>query len=300
MTRDTPGERWYQRLLRLYPRDFRDEFGGEMARLYRDRGREERWWSLWSSLVVDLLRTAPSEHLSMLRQDLRHASRGLRRTPIITATVVLTLGLGVGASTAVFSVVHAVLLRPLPYPEPDRLVEFFEENLKAGSRTRASALNYLSWAERSQRLEAIGAFRNGGLTLTDAGDPEVLNANFVTASVFNVLGVRPIMGRTLQPEDEQRAAARVVVLGGTLWRSHFGADPHIVGRSITLDGERYQVVGVMPRAFREVGRAQAAGAGEHADHPAPGHRSDRGEPRQPYASQRRPFAAWRDPRTGSR
>jgi putative ABC transport system permease protein len=262
MTRHTPGERWYQRLLRLYPRDFRDEFGGEMTQLYRDRGREERWWSLWYSLVVDLLRTAPSEHLSMLWQDLRHAGRGLRRTPIITATVVLTLGLGVGASTAIFSVVHAVLLRPLPYPEPDRLVEVFEENLKAGSLTRASALNYLSWAERSRRVEAIGAFRNGGLTLTDAGDPEQLNASFVTASFFNVLGVRPIMGRTLQPEDEQRAAARVVVLGGSLWRSRFGGDPHIVGRSITLDGERYQVVGVMPRAFREVGRAQAAGAAD--------------------------------------
>ena len=261
MIRHTPGERWYRRLLRLYPRDFRDEFGGEMARLYRDRGREERWWSLWYSLILDLLRTAPSEHLSILGQDIRHAIRGLRRTPIVTATVVLTLGLGVGASTAVFSVVHAVLLRPFPYPEPDRLVELFEENLKAGSLTRASALNYLSWAERSRRLAAIGAFQNAGLTLTDAGDPALLNASVVTASFFDVLGLRPIVGRTLQPGDDQRAA-RVVVLGESLWRSRFGGDPHIVGRSITLDGERYQVVGVMPRAFREVGRALAAGAAE--------------------------------------
>ena len=112
MTRHTRGERWYQRLLRLYPRDFRDEFGGEMTQLYRDRGREEPWWSLWRSLIVDLARTAPPEHLSMLKQDLRHAWRGLRRSPIVTATVVLTLGLGVGASTAVFSVVHALLLPP--------------------------------------------------------------------------------------------------------------------------------------------------------------------------------------------
>ena len=197
-----------------------------------------------------------------MQQDLRDAARSLRRSPVVTATVVLTLALGIGASTAVFSVVHAVLLRALPYPEPHRLVEVFEENLKAGSLTRASALNYLSWAERCRRLEAIGAFRNGGLTLTDAGDPELLNANFVTASLFNVLGVRPIMGRTLQPEDEQPGAARVVVLGGSLWRSRFGSDPQIVGRSITLDGERYQIVGVMPRTFREVGRAQAAGAAD--------------------------------------
>jgi putative ABC transport system permease protein len=262
MTRNTPGERWYQRLLRLYPRDFRDEFGGEMTRLYRDRGREEPRWSLWCSLVADLVRTAPSEHLSMLRYDLRHAFRGLRRTPVITATAVLTLALGVGASTAVFSVVHAVLLRPLPYPEPDRLVEVFEDNLKVGSLSRASALNYRSWTERARHFEAIGAFRSDGLTMTDAGDPELLNGNFVTASLFNVLRVPPLMGRTLQPEDEQRAGARVVVLGESLWRSRFGSDHDIVGRSITLDGERYQVVGVMPRSFREVGRAQAAGAAE--------------------------------------
>ena len=262
MTGPTPGERWYRRLLRLYPREFREEFGGEMARLYRDRGRDEPWWRLWCSLVVDLVRTAPSEHLSMLAHDLRHAWRGLRRTPVITATVVLTLGLGVGASTAVFSVVHAVLLQPLPYPEPDQLVELFEENHKAGSLTRASALNYQSWAERSRSFEAIGAFGSTGLTLTDGGDPELLGGSVVTASLFNVLGVRPIVGRTLQPEDEQEAAARVVVLGESLWRSRFGGDPHIVGRSMTLDGEPYQVVGVMPRAFREVGRAQAAGAAD--------------------------------------
>lgn len=209
MTRNTPGERWYRRLLHLYPRDFRDEFGGEMTRLYRDRGREEPWWSLWSSLLLDLVRTAPSEHLSMLRQDLRHAWRGLRRTPIITATAVLTLALGVGASTAIFSVVHTVLLRPLPYPEADRLVELFEDNPTAGfPLMRASALNYLSWAERSGSFEAIGAFRSEGRTLTDDRDPELLNGSLVAASFFRVLRVQPIVGRTLRPDDEQRGSSR--------------------------------------------------------------------------------------------
>jgi hypothetical protein len=175
MTRNTPGERWYQRLLRLYPRDFRDEFGKEMTQLYRDRIREESRWSLWCSLVVDLVRTAPLEHLSMLRHDLRHAWRGLRRTPVITATAVLTLALGVGATTAVFSVVHAILLRPLPYPEPDRLVELFEQNLEAGyPGFRVSALNYLSWAERSEHLEAtrgsvIGLTLRDGMTWVASG-----------------------------------------------------------------------------------------------------------------------------------
>jgi predicted permease len=260
MTRHGRGERWYRCLLRLYPKDFRDEFGGEMTRLFRDRGREERSWSLWSSLLLDLIRTAPSEHLAMLRQDLRHAWRGLRRTPIITATAILTLALGVGASTAVFSVVHAVLLRPLPYPEADRLVELFESNLKEGvTAMRASALNYLSWAERSKSFDAIAAFNGTAATLTDNGDPELLGGSFVAPSLFRVLRVAPILGRTLQPEDEQQAAARVVVLSEALWRSRFGGDPRIVGRSITLDGQRHQVVGIIPRSFREVGRAQASG-----------------------------------------
>ena len=257
MRRNERGERWYRRLLHLYPKDFREEFGGEMTRLYRDRGREEPWWSLWSSLLLDLVRTAPTEHFTMLRQDLRHAWRSLRRTPVITATAMLTLALGVGASTAVFSVVHAVLLRPLPYPEADRLVELFEEDRKVGASLRVSALNFLSWAERSKSFDAIAAFNSTGMTLTDAGDPEMLGGSFVTASLFDVLRVPPIAGRTLRPDDEQRAGARVVVLSEPLWRTRFGGDPGIVGRSITLDGQRYEVVGVMPRTFREVGRQQA-------------------------------------------
>jgi putative ABC transport system permease protein len=258
MTRSTPGERWYRRLLHFYPRDFRDEFAGEMARLYRDRGREEPWWYLWGTLLLDLMKTAPSEHLTILKQDLRYAWRSLRRTPVVTATAILTLALGVGASTAVFSVVHAVLLRPLPYPEASRLVELFESNPKAGFQSmRASALNYLSWVERSKSFEAIAAFGSTALTLTDDGDPELVGGSFVTASLFDVLGVPPIVGRTLGPEDEQRASSRTVVLSESLWRRRFSSDPHIVGRSITLDGQRYEVVGIMPRTFREVGRAQA-------------------------------------------
>src|SRR4029453_7881592 len=127
---------------------------------------------------------------------------------------------------------------------------------------RVSALNYLSWVERSQRFEAIAAFRNGTLTLTGDGDPELLNGGFVTASLFRVLRVPTSVGRPLQPDDERRGSARVVVLGESLWRSRFGGDRQIAGRPITLDGERYEIVGVMPRPFREVGRTQAAGTAD--------------------------------------
>ena len=256
MTRGTPGRRWYQRLLHLYPSDFRDEFGREMAQLYKDRAREERTWRLWGSLLLDTLRTAPTEHLDLLRQDLIHTRRSLLRTPVITATAILTLALAIGAGTAVFSMIHAVLLRPLPYSEPDQLVELFEENLQAGSLMRSSALNYLSWTERSQHVQALGAFRSDGFTLSGDGNPELLSGSVMTASVFGVLRLAPIAGRTLQPGDEQVGSPRVVVLSESLWRVRFGSDPAIVGQSLLLNGERHQIVGVMPRAFREVGRAQ--------------------------------------------
>jgi putative ABC transport system permease protein len=258
MTDNRSGVRWYRRLLRLYPQDFREEFGGEMTRLYVDRRGEEPWWSLWTTLVLDLLRTAPLEHFTMLRQDLRYSWRSLSRTPIIAATAILTLALGVGASTAVFSVVHAVLLRPLPYPEADRLVELFESNLNGS--TRASALNYLSWAEEAKSFDAIAAFNGAGMTLSDDGDPELLSGSFVTASLFNVLRVPALVGRGLQSDDEHAGSSRVVVLSEQLWRTRYGGDGSIVGRSITLDGQRYRVVGVMPGSFREVGRAQASGS----------------------------------------
>ena len=256
MTRDPPGRRWYQRLLRLYPSDFRDEFGREMTQLYKDRAREERTWRLWGSLLLDTLRTAPTEHLDLLRQDLTHTRRSLLRTPVITATAILTLALAIGAATSVFSVLHAVLLRPLPYSEPDQLIELFEENVQAGVLMRSSALNYLSWTERSQQVQALGAFRSDGFTLSGNGNPELLSGSVMTASIFRVLRLAPIAGRALQPEDEQVGSPRVVVLNETLWRVRFGGDPAIVGQSLVLNGEPSQIVGVVPRAFREVGRAQ--------------------------------------------
>jgi putative ABC transport system permease protein len=263
MTHQTIGARLYQLLLRFYPREFREEYGAEMACLYRDRARDEGALRLWFALIADLLHTAPSEQLNVLMQDTRQAFRLLLRTPIVTATATITVALGLAGSTAVFSVVYGVLLRPLPYPQPDRLVELFEDNRQANMpQFRVSTLNYLSWAERSRSTGALAAFRGIDFNLTDRGEPERLLGSTVTASMFTVLGVRPLVGRGLRADDERLGSHRIVLLGESLWRRRFGGDPGIVGQFISLSGERYEVVGVVPRTFREIGRSQMTSGGE--------------------------------------
>ena len=266
MPKRTIGERVYRQLLRLYPRDFSDDYADEMTRLYRDRVRGEGPTSVWLALVADLVRTAPREQISTLVQDARHAWRTWRRTPVLALAAILTLALGVGANTAVFSVVHGVLLRPLPYPDADRLVEVFEDNSRAGGGPffRVSLLNYLSWVERAQSFEALAAFNGRDFTLTEHGDPERIFGSAVTASLFKVLGIAPIVGRPLTRRDENPGAAPVALLAESLWVRRFGGDPAVVGRTVTLNGVRHQIIGVVPTSFREIGRTQigSAGAGQ--------------------------------------
>ncbi len=263
MARATLGERVYRRLLRLYPRDFSDDYADEMIGLYRDRVRSEGVTEVWLALVADLARTAPREQVSTLGQDLRHAWRMWRRTPVLALAAILTLAIGVGANTAVFSVVHGVLLRPLPYPDADRLVEVFEDNTRAGGGPffRVSLLNYLSWVERARSFAALAALSGRDLTVTEHGDPERVLGSAVTASLFRVLGVAPIAGRSLSEEDGLPGAAPVALLAESLWLRGFGGDRSVVGRSIVLNGTPHRVVGVVPSTFREVGRTQIGSAG---------------------------------------
>ncbi len=263
MAKGTIGERVYRQLLRLYPRDFSDDYADEMTDLYRDRVRGEGASSVWVALVADLLRTAPREQAATLVQDVRYGWRTWRRTPILALAAILTLALGVGANTAVFSVVHGVLLRPLPYPDADHLVEVFEDNTRAGGGPffRVSLLNYLSWVDRARSFDALAAFNGRDFIVTGHGDPERIAGSAVTASLFRVLGVAPLAGRPLSEEDEQPGAPPVAVLAESLWVRGFGRDPSVVGRSIALNGTPHRVVGVVPTAFREVGRTQIGSAG---------------------------------------
>ncbi|HTV60077.1 MAG TPA: ABC transporter permease [Verrucomicrobiae bacterium] len=191
--------------------------------------------------------------LEQFWQDVRYALRTLRKSPGFTAVAAITLALAIGANTAIFSVVYAVLLRPLPFANPDRLVLVFDSNQR--EQDPFDGLSYADFEECREQNRAftdVAANQEHQLTLTGVGEPTVLTTNVVTPELFSVLGVKPLAGRTFLPEDGKRGAAPVVIVSENLWRSRFGADPNLVGRSISLDKRPFTVVGIMPASFRSL------------------------------------------------
>ncbi len=188
--------------------------------------------------------------MDTLLADLRYALRTLRRSPGFTAVAVLTLALGIGANTAIFSVVNAVLLRPLPFHDPDRLVLLWERSPQLEFMAVAYP-DFVDWREQSRAFEDVAVFnRFRTLNLTGVAEPERLATAVVTASLFPVLGAQAVVGRTFLPDEDHPGAPRTVVLSYGLWQRRFGSDPSLVGRALTLDGQSYTVVGVMPRGFQ--------------------------------------------------
>ena len=191
-----------------------------------------------------------------LRQDLRYATRTLTRERTFAAAAVLMLALGIGANSAMFALVDAILLRPLPFPAPDRLVMLWEQT-PASPRTRVSPINLLDWKARSRTFEGMAAYvpNIAGMVLaSEDGNAETVSRQWVSSAVFDVLGVRPVAGRTFLPSDDTERAS-VVVLTESFWRSRFNADPTVVGRSLRLDGDPWTVVGIVPDAAQVIGRA---------------------------------------------
>ena len=186
-----------------------------------------------------------------LIQDLRYALRMLRRSPGFTLVAVLTLALGIGANTAVFSVVSGVLLRPLPYPEPDRLVWMWPASLRTG-RAFGGAISppdFVDYRARSTAFEHLAAFIPMDSTLAGNGEPDRVSSAAVSAGFFETLGVKPALGRTILPDDEPVKSPQVVVLSQGLWQARFGGDPQVIGRTTSIDGQKMTVVGVMPAGF---------------------------------------------------
>jgi putative ABC transport system permease protein len=189
--------------------------------------------------------------MDTLLHDLRYAARMLWRTPGVSLIAVLTLALGIGANTAIFSVVNAVLLRPLPYAHPDRLVLMWEYTTRLPDLDRmfVSYPDYLDWRDQNQSFEHLAVFRDGGANLTGGDGPERIQVGEASASIFPILGVPPLVGRGFLPEEDRPGAGLTAVISYGLWQRRFGGDEGLVGQAITLDGEAYTVVGVMPQGF---------------------------------------------------
>ena len=186
----------------------------------------------------------------MLLNDLRYTVRMLRKSPLFTLAVVGTVALAIGANTAIFSVVNAVMLRPLPYQKPDRLVWIAEKNDKLNLPTfAASVLNYLSWKEQSRTFEPMGAFGFATFNLTGLGDPEQLTGGTVTPSLFPLLGIKPLLGRAFAADEDRPGSAKVAMIGEGLWKRRFGGDPSVVGRHLTLNSIDHTVIGIAPASL---------------------------------------------------
>ena len=253
-------ERIYRQLLRLYPGEFRDEYGQEMTLLFRARATDGLL-RLWLQVLGDLLWHAPREHWSTMTQDVRHAVRHMRSNPGFAAAVTVTLAVGIGGTTAVFSVFQAVLLAPLPYEEAGQLVRLYQhEPDKSATRTYLAGAHFSFLREQATSFEAVAALANYRETAADLvidGRPQRIRGLRVTSDYFQTLRAGLSFGTGFERGDEMEVrrgssiGSRRVVLSSTLWRSSFGQDPSVVGSTIRLNGEPYEIVGVAPDGFED-------------------------------------------------
>jgi putative ABC transport system permease protein len=185
-------------------------------------------------------------------QDLRYGVRMLVKRPGFAVVAIITLALGIGANTAIFSVVNSVLFRPLPYRNPDRLVMVWEDHRSRGGPEKewTSPTGFTDWRDQNGVFENVAAFQGWGTTLTGGDEPLQMQGASVSHDMFSMLGVAPSLGRSFHPEEDRLGAEKVVVLSHGLWKRRFGSDPAIVGNTIPLSGENYTVIGVMPEKFK--------------------------------------------------
>ena len=272
-----PGEHLYRLLVRLLPREFRERYEEQLVEVYRHRRRRlapglREWLALWRHLLGDLLRSATRERwrtgigagpgpgsrsrrgrwralLDSVRWDVRRAAATVVRTPAVTLVVVLTIGIGVGASTLILSLMEATFLRPSPYREPERLV--WIETFSEQDRTSRSSnlLDFRDWRAETRSFEDMAALWDTTLTVAAGELPERTPAAFVTAAYFDVAGVEPRLGRSFTVDEETYGRHRVVILSHGLWQEAFSGDPSVLGRTLRVEGVELTVVGVMPRGF---------------------------------------------------
>jgi putative ABC transport system permease protein len=249
----------YRLLLFCYPSGFRDEFGDQMAQFFGDQYREARLTNgvrgivmLWIGVLTDLATVAFKERLSMFLHDVRFSLKTLVRTPAFTLVAVATVALGIGAATTMFSVVNGVLLKPVPFRDPDRLAMVYLNASQRGvPRSHFSMADYVDWRAHDRAFEQSAAFGAWGrfMTVNGQGEPEQVPGVYATSGFFSILGVRPVLGRVFEPGDDDPGRTRSIVISEGLWRRR-GSDPKMVGATLSVSGEPHTVIGVAPAGFR--------------------------------------------------
>src|SRR5262245_29507481 len=228
----------YRLLLRLYPASFRQEYGEEMLAVLVRRRRDAQGVlgvaALWCTALVDTVTSAALVHWDILRQDLRYAVRSVAASPGFTATAVLIASLGIGAVTAAFSIADFVLIRPLPFPDGDRLVDVYEHP-PGYTRNELSPPNYRDLkAAATRSFESFAAYRGLSVNLVGASEPQHLGGAAVTADLFPMLGAAPALGRPFTAADDRYGSPGVVLLSYALWQRDFGGEVSVIGRTVQL------------------------------------------------------------------
>ncbi|MGC1606067.1 MAG: ABC transporter permease, partial [Candidatus Acidiferrum sp.] len=219
---------------------------GEMPEHARDAARRELGnVGLIKEVTREMWGWASAERLM---QDLRYGLRMLAKSPGFTAVAILTLALGIGANTALFSVVNGVLLKPLPYPQPEQLVWLAESkpNFSSGS---ISWPNFKDWQKENRTFSGMGLYRGYSFNLTGRGEAEQLQARFLTSDFLNVVGVKPLIGRTFAPGEDEIGATPIAIISEGLWKRKLNSSPEVLGKSLDLDGKSFLIIGVLPASF---------------------------------------------------
>jgi predicted permease len=244
---------FYRLLLHLYPSSFRAEYGDEMSAIFfqelgSSSGIAARC-GLWLSAVAEIVFNAAMVHWEITRRDLFHSVRSLLGSPGFTLTAILLVTIGVGANVAIFTLANFVLVRPLPFPEPERLMRVWERH--AGySKMELSPANYRDMIASSTSFTALAAYNGNSMSLVGQGEPQRIEGASVTGNLFSTLGRPALIGRYFNQQDDQAGAPGTVVLSYALWQTAFGGDPNMVGKPVSLDNQPYTVIGVMPHDFR--------------------------------------------------
>jgi putative ABC transport system permease protein len=244
---------WYRLLLHLYPSSFRAEYGDEMSAIFaleleRSRGLAARC-RLWLRAFFEVCFHAAMVHWEIARRDLFHSTRSLLSSPGFTLTAVLLVTIGIGANVAVFTLANFVLVRPLPFPEPERLMKVWEKH-PGYSRMELSPANYRDVLASSTSFTELAAYNDNSMSLVGQGEPQRIEGATVTANLFPTLERPALIGRYFNMKDDQAGAPGTVVLSYGLWQTAFGGDSSILGKSVSLDNQPYTVIGVMPHDFR--------------------------------------------------